>query len=279
MNATSTMGLPIENPNDAVIRAHYKVVAEQHGASPRSSMEDEFVRNKELECITNFHRFVKEETQRPLKVLELGCGNGFALETLTALDHADQFWGLDFSEELLSIARTRALKNCTLMQGDARALSTDLPLFDYVYTERCLINILEPEGQVQALRQIAKVLKPNGYYLMIEGFADGLRNYNKARSECGLPEVKPAVHNRNFELAELFRDIADLFNVVDGTQLGKYSVPSNFLSSYYFISRVFYPSLTKGEIVVRNSEMAKFFSFLPPIGNYSTIQAYILQKK
>jgi ubiquinone/menaquinone biosynthesis C-methylase UbiE len=279
MSATSTVGLPIENPNDEVIRAHYKVVAEQYGASPRSSMEDEFVRSKELECIANFHGFVKEEAQRPLKVLELGCGNGYALERLAALDRADQFWGVDFSEELLSIARGRALPNCLLSQGDARGLSTDLPLFDYVYTERCLINILEPDGQLEALRQIAKVLKPNGYYLMIEGFADGLRNYNKARSECGLPEVKAAVHNRNFEKSELFQQIEELFTLVDGTQLGKYSVPSNFLSSYYFVSRVFYPALTKGEVVVRNSEMAKFFSFLPPIGDYSTIQAYILQKK
>lgn len=279
MSATSRVGLPIENPNDEVIRAHYKVVAEQYGASPRSSMEDEFVRSKELECITNFHRFMKEEAKLPLKVLELGCGNGYALETLTGMDHGDQFWGVDFSEELLSIARGRGLQNCALMQGDARALSAELPLFDYVYTERCLINILEPDGQIEAMQQIGKVLKPGGYYLMIEGFADGLRNYNKARAECGLPEVKAAVHNRNFEKEELFREIEGLFTVVDGAQLGKYPVPSNFLSSYYFVSRVFYPALTRGEVVVRNSEMAKFFSFLPPIGDYSTIQAYVLRKK
>jgi len=113
---------------------------------------------------------------------------------------------------------------------------------------------------------------------MIEGFAEGLRNYNKARSECGLPEVKEALHNRNFEKDELFAEIRDLFTIVEGSQLGKYPIALNFLSSYYFGSRVFYPSLTKGE-VVRNSEVAKFFSFLPPLGNYSTIQAYVLRKK
>jgi ubiquinone/menaquinone biosynthesis C-methylase UbiE len=277
MSATS-VGLPIENPNDEVIREHYKGVAEKYGDSPRSSMEDEFVRSKELECIVNFYRFVKEQAQQPLTVLELGCGNGYALEALTALDRSDQFWGLDFSDELLAIAHNRAMPNCVLEKGDARALSAELPVFDCVYTERCLINILDWNEQQEALRQIAKVLKPGGYFLMIEGFADGLRNYNKARLECGLTEVKPAVHNRNFEKEELFAGIRELFTVVDGSSLGEYAVTSNFLSSYYFVSRVFYPALTKGE-VVRNSEVAKFFSFLPPIGDYSTIQAYILQKK
>jgi ubiquinone/menaquinone biosynthesis C-methylase UbiE len=278
MSSGSAVGLPTENPNDELIRNHYKAVAEQHGASPRSSMEDQFVREKEIECITNFYRFVKEESHHPLKVLELGCGNGYTLEAMSSMDRTDQFWGVDFSEELLDIARQRKIPNCVLRRGDARAFGPELGSFDCVYTERCLINILDRDEQFEAFRQIAKVLKPNGYFLMIEGFADGLRNYNKARSECGLSEVPQAIHNLNFEREELFAGIRDLFTIVDGSQMGKYSVPPNFLSSYYFISRVFYPAIAKGE-VVRNSEVAKFFSFLPPIGDYSTIQAYILQKK
>ena len=278
MAKTAAVVMPTHSPNDELIRAHYKAVAEKHGASPRSSMEDDFVRIKEIECIVNLYRFVREQIQRPLNILEVGCGNGYALEVLSSLDRTDNFWGVDFSEALLSIARERQLPNCQLMQGDARSLSAEPEFFDWVYTERCLINILDANEQLDALRQIAKVLKPNAYFLMIEGFADGLRNYNKARSECGLPEVKEALHNKNFEKEETFAAISDLFSVVDGSQLGKYAVASNFLSSYYFISRVLYAALSKGE-VVRNSVVAKFFSYLPPIGNYSTIQAYVLRKK
>jgi ubiquinone/menaquinone biosynthesis C-methylase UbiE len=278
MAKTSAVGIPIENPNDELIRAHYRAVAEKYGESPRSSMEDDFVRGKEIECIVNFYRFLKEDAQHPLKVLEVGCGNGYALELLSSVDGTDQFWGVDFTAELLSIARKRQLPNCVFMQGDARALDAQPEFFDWVYTERCLINILDSDAQLEALRQIANVLKPKGYYLMIEGFADGLRNYNKARLECGLPEVKEALHNKNFERDEIFAKIRDLFTIVEGSQLERYSIASNFLSSYYFVSRVLYPALTKGE-VVRNSEIAKFFSFLPPMGNYSTIQACVLQKK
>jgi SAM-dependent methyltransferase len=278
MTNTAAVGTPIETPNDELIRAHYKTVAEKHGPSPRSTMEDDFVRSKEIESIINCYRFVKEEVQRPLKVLELGCGNGYALEALSSLDETDRFWGVDFSAELLAIAQERELPNCVFMQGDTRALAAEPEFFDWVYTERCLINILNSDEQLEALRQIAKVLKPNALYLMIEGFADGLRNYNKARAECGLPEVKEAIHNRNFEKDKLFLGIRDLFTIVEGSELGKYAIASNFLSSHYFVSRVLYPAMTKGE-VVRNSEVAKFLSFLPPMGNYSTIQAYVLRKK
>ena len=278
MTNTAAVGTPIENPNDELIRAHYKTVAEKHGPSPRSSMEDDFVRNKEIECILNCYRFVKEEAQRPLKVLEVGCGNGYALEVLSSLDRTDRFWGVDFSEDLLSIAHKRELPNCMFMQGDTRALAAEPEFFDWVYTERCLINILDLDEQLEALRQISKVLKPNAFYLMIEGFADGLRNYNRARSECGLAEVKEALHNKNFEKDKLFAGIDDVFTLVEGSELGKYAITSNFLSSHYFVSRVLYPAMTKSE-VVRNSEVAKFFSFLPPMGNYSTIQAYVLRKK
>ena len=55
-------------------------------------------------------------------------------------------------------------------------------------------------------------------------------------------------------------------------------LPWNFLSSYYFVSRVLYPAMLNGSEVVRNSEIAKFFSYLPPMGNYCPIQAFVLRK-
>jgi hypothetical protein len=57
-----------------------------------------------------------------------------------------------------------------------------------------------------------------------------------------------------------------------------YSFRTNFLSSHYFVSRVLYPAVLKGDLV-RNSEFTKFFSFLPPAGNYSAIQAHLLKKR
>jgi ubiquinone/menaquinone biosynthesis C-methylase UbiE len=264
--------------NDELIRTHYREVAQKHGASPRSSMEDDFVREKELEWIVDFYRVVSKEAQHSLRVLEVGCGNGYALNMLSRLDGADQFLGIDFSEDLLSIASARQLSNCLFKAGDVRALDLESEVFDWVYTERCLINVLSWKEQEAALREIARVLKRGAYYLMIEAFTDGLYNNNKARLECGLPEIEQAYHNNYFDKDLFLQAIDDLYTIVEASRLDKFPMASNFLSSHYFVSRVLCPALTKGE-VVRNSEVAKFFSFLAPMGNYSPIQAYILKKK
>lgn len=265
--------------NDELVRAHYRHVAETHGPSPRSGMEDDFVREKELDWISRYQDLARLRHQRPLQILDLGCGNGYTLARLSEKSLPDRYWGLDFSDELLEIAKSRNLPRCVLTQGDARRLTFGAETFDLVYTERCLINILDPEEQIQALHEVARVLKSGGDYLMIECFTDGLANNNKARADCGLPAIKEASHNRYFEKEVLFANTRNLFKVLDFAEFGTEApLASNFLSSYYFISRVLYPALLRGGEVVRNSDIAKFFSFLPPIGNYSPIQVFVLRK-
>jgi SAM-dependent methyltransferase len=260
--------------NDELIRNHYREVAAKHGASPRSSMEDDFVREKETEFIVTFAGAAAQG--RRLEVLDLGCGNGYTLAQVMAAHPAHSYHGLDFSEDLLAIARGRGLE-CELRQGDARSLPFASASFDLVYTQRCLINILDAEEQAEALREIARVLRPGGHYLMIECFTDGLENNNKARRECALPDIREAYHNHYIVKDAFFSALEGLFTALDPAQFGP-GLQTNFLSSHYFVSRVLYPALSKGE-VVRNSEVARFFSFLPPMGNYSPIQAYVLQRK
>src|SRR5437660_3719880 len=129
-----------------------------------------------------------------LRVLDLGCGNGYALSVLAQAQPALRYCGVDFSEELLAIAKSRALSGCEFKEADARSLPFVDSSFDLVYTERCLINILDWEGQRQAFREINRVLETGGHYLMIECFDDGLENNNRARKECGLDEIQLAYH-------------------------------------------------------------------------------------
>lgn len=263
---------------DELVQSHYISQAEKHGASPYSTMEDETVRQKEIELLRHVVCLLAGSSK--LKILDLGCGNGFALSELTSSLPQHQYWGMDFSEALLVIAKERNLPRCELSLGDARSLSFDTDMFDVVYTERCLINVLDWDEQKRALREISRVLKPGGHYLMIESFTDGLSNNNKARTQCGLPAIEPAHHNNYFDKDAFLEFIAELFTIVDAVELSPghsdICIAPNFLSSYYFVSRVFYPLITKVDWV-RNSEFAKFFSFLPPNGNYSPLQAYILR--
>ena len=79
----------------------------------------------------------------------------------------------------------------------------------------------------------------------------------------------------------LFEAVQSELRVVDPAELdpdgGGDLLRSNFLSSHYFVARILHPLITRGEWV-KNTEFVKFFSFLPPIGNYAPVQAYIFEK-
>ena len=267
---------------DDLIRKHYRAQAESDGDSPLSTIGERVVREKEVELIRSFLGTVRRKTaSNELKILDAGCGNGYTLASLVRDHPGCEFRGLEFTEELLAIARARELPRCTLDHGDIRCTPYQSSFYDVVYTERCLINILDWQEQKQALDEIARILKPSGYYLMIECFSDGLENNNKARKEMGLDEIEPAYHNKYFEKDRLFEAVQGTLRLVDPAELdpdeGRNLLRSNFLSSHYFVARVLHPLITKGDWV-RNTEFVKFFSFLPPVGNYSPVQAYIFEK-
>lgn len=272
--------------DEELILRHYREQAEKHGDSPSSTMEDLIVRERELEAITVFLAALRRRSDHELKVLDLGCGNGYALGEVSRELPLNRYWGLDFSEDLLEVARGRGLPRVEFASGDARALPYETGFFDAVYTERCLINILETPEQIRALQEVARVLKPGGHYLMLETFTDGFENYNRARQESGLDPVPTPYHNLMFNKKEFLSCIEPLFEVVgpsslaDDTETKK--LEPNFLSSHFFIARVLHPVIVRDRFV-RNSEFVRFFSQLvshiPPCGNYSPIQAYILRKQ
>ena len=254
--------------NDEVMN-HYREEAMKFGDSSKSTMDDEIIRKKEGDFILSFLGFKSPSSG---KVLDLGCGNGYCLEEATKKYIHNQYWGLDLNPDLLDIAKNRNLSSCKFVKSDARQLPFEDNLFDIIYTERCLINILDWDGQKKALKEIHRVIKPESYFLMIECFTDGLMNNNKARQECGLPPLKERFHNKYFNKEDFFKEIEGMFSL---EELDNFQY--NFLSSHYFISRVLHPLVTKGN-QTKNTEFVKFFSFLPPIGNYSPLQGYIFKK-
>jgi len=267
--------------NDQIIQGHYKTQAEKYKDSPSSTMEDVVIRQKELDSIFSFFN-LREARVINNKTLEIGCGNGYTLQQLATAYPDTEFHGLDFSQDLLEIATKRKIPNGSFSRGDVRKLEFADNSFDIVYTERCLINLLTWEDQQQGLSEICRVLKKGGFYFMIESFTDGFDNLNKARNELGLSGIPVAHHNLYFDKSLFRQFIAPLFTIADPVSLGAADtavLASNFLSSHYFTARVIHPLLTKGDQDLKNTEFVKFFSFLPPSGNYAPIQAHVLQKK
>lgn len=253
--------------DDNLTLEYYAEQAKLCGNHWSSTMQDEIIRTKEIEFIeSNLTTFFPLEAN----VLDLGCGNGYTTDLMAKRFQMAKFWGGDFCNNLLDIAKQRNILNCQFCKCDARKLQFEDGFFDFVYTERCLINIRDWEEQKIALSEVARVLKPGGIYIMIECFTDGHQNYNKARVELGLSEISlPSVNlffDKNATMAELGKYFDQMYS------------KSNFLSSHYFVARVLHAAVS--DKMFRNSEFVKFFSeALPPTGNYSPIQGFVWKKK
>ena len=262
----------MRNTYEETVTKHYEQVAEQHGLSETSTMEDATTRRKEIEAITTV---LDKLVQKCSHLLEIGCGNGVLLDALRTRYPALKLTGRDFSQPMVELAQSRDLANCDVAYGDVRSLDFQGGTFDLVIGERVVINLMDREHQWQALAEIARVLRPGGYYLCIEAFKDGLDCLNEARAELGLEPNVEAYHNLWFEEAGFREELAKHFEVIDSQSLA--GVPQHFLSSYYFISRVVYPAVTRTDIKY-NTHFVRFFADQSPRGTYSPIQLFVLHK-
>lgn len=275
--------------DDKFTLEYYAEQAKLCGDKWSSTMQDEIVRNKEIAFIKRAVCLVSSllVVGKEVRVLDLGCGNGYATEVLARAFPQTSFWAVDFCDDLLSIARNRGIPNCQFSKGDARKLEFEDGFFDLVYTERCLINIRDWEEQKNAFSEVARVIRPRstqcssgesvvsrhgGLYAMIECFTDGHENYNRARTELGLDEIPLPNVNLFFDKSRTMFELEKYFKAYPGGH------DVGFLSSHYFAARVLHACVQHKE--VRNSEFVKFFSeALPNVGNYSPIQAFLWERK
>lgn len=252
---------------------HYREEAEIHRLEPTSTMADLVTRRKEVEAISiSIERLVGS---RPADLLDIGCGNGYLLDRLAGEFPALALTGVDFSADMVELARSRRLANCTVIQGDVRHLDAlDHASFDLVVSERCVINVLDRHQQAQAIGELRRVLRPGGHLLFLEAFLDGLANLNRAREELGLPPNEVPFHNLWFDPQWFDEVIEGRFARLDQPASGL--APQNFLSTHYFWSRVVYPAITKAEIRY-NTAFVGFFADEPPRGNFAAIQLHVLR--
>ena len=91
------------------------------------------------------------------------------------------------------------------------------------------------------MREVARVLKPGGRYLMMEGTLQGLRRLNDVRTMFGLEAIPEAEGSYNwfsnkFDEAEMLHEAKSIFAEFLGVQR---------FGMYYFISRVIHPLLAQ----------------------------------
>lgn len=255
------------NSYDKEIQNHYKNEVNKFGLMGESTINDINIRDLEIRLLLEY---IKDDD----KILEVGCGNGFTSQEIIKIRQVD-IEAIDFSEDMIRLAKQREIANtngtATFNVGNALELNFPDDTFDIVFTERCLINLLALEDQNKAIMEIKRVMKTGGIYIMIEAFTDGLLNMDMARKELGLHEIGQPFHNNYFD-RERFLEI-----VSHGFKITK---EDNFLSSYYFGSRIIYPAiLPKGVDPKFGSIINDFFKNIPSHGNFSPIKSFILEKQ
>lgn len=263
---------------EEAILEHYKEQAREYGLEPTSTMLDQTTREKEIDAILSCIAYARRNMNGPLSLLEIGCGNGYLLKTIRARFSDVGLTGVDYSPDMVALAEQRNIENCKISRGDVGALDSQEASFDVIASERCIINLLGREVQYKAIGELHRVLKSRGLLVLIESFSDGLENLNRARNELGLPDNVVPHHNLWFDKTDFLATISKLFEIVSDEELIREGMlTTNFLSSHYFLSRVVYPSVTQREVLY-NTEFVKFFKFLPPVGNFSPIQLFVLRK-
>ncbi len=228
-----------DKKNDVIdkIREYYRkrATTDKYATSPDFNL-------REIE-INNISEHLAEGT----KVLDVGCGNGFStLCYATKINSV--FIGVDFVPEMIEAANL--LKKKVSLRGTVDfvvgdVLSLDFPdgFFDTVISQRCLLNLPEKDMQWTAMREIARVLKSGGIYLMMEGTKQGLDNLNTTREMFGLAPIPDADPNNNwfsnkFDEAKMLKVAERYFSCLEHIQR---------FGMYYFISRVIHPLLVSPE--------------------------------
>jgi SAM-dependent methyltransferase len=259
-----------EKERTEIVREHYVQQAKEHELSRKSTMKDLNTRKLEIENILSY-------VEDGDACLEAGCGNGFA--SIEVLKHKKiSLLGIDMTEEMIELARRQPIDG---IKGSAQFMVQNIlnwnkiESFDTVYTIRCLINLPNWESQANALGNLARAVKPGGKLIILEAYADGLRELNQARKEFGLEQIHPAYPNIHLE-KKLVEDHLSKY----GLKLWK---EDNFLSTYYYFTRVLYPALASANNckIEYNSKFAEFFSHinLPPYGNFAHIKTLSFRKK
>ena len=214
--------------------------------------------------------------------MDVGCGNGYTLSILSKKYPVHRFVGIEKSDELRALASSRfkRTKNVEILKGDIREKHiAKNSAADILICQRVLINLLDLKDQKSALKNIVNAVagpaapEPGGRLLFLECFMSSLERLNEARGEFDLPRIPQARHN--LYLPDGFFKIPQLEPVgAEGPN------PPNFLSTHYYVTRVFHPVFTRNKVFKRNSEFVKFFT--PALnknaGDYSSLKLHMFEK-
>jgi SAM-dependent methyltransferase len=178
-----------------------------------------------------WQRWLEIETIKTLvsprdRVIDIGCGAGYATKQIAPV--VAEILGTDYSAGMIKRALTDEAgvpPNARFEVADVLQLSPDqFGVFDVALTVRCLINLADWPTQQLALRNIARVVKPGGLYIFIEGRRDGRAALNRLREAMGLERMPTVWHNLDFDRTETLEFLDEYFHLEREIGFGTYDL-------------------------------------------------------
>jgi ubiquinone/menaquinone biosynthesis C-methylase UbiE len=111
---------------------------------------------------------------RPLAILDVGCGTGVFASRIRAAWPRSTVWGVDLVSAMLAKGRARWRsdpEHVAAVQGDSERLPFPAGAFDVV---TCANSFHHYPHQDRAVAEMYRVLKPGGRLFLVDGCRDGL---------------------------------------------------------------------------------------------------------
>ena len=117
-------------------------------------------------------RLVRNESTRPAKLLDIGCGTGRFAIPLACVLNDFEVTGADASEKMLEQARAKPQSDrVRWSKEDINDQSFGSETFDLIFVSDVLHHIADP---VAALRECLRVLRPGGWLLVKYGAMENI---------------------------------------------------------------------------------------------------------
>jgi ubiquinone/menaquinone biosynthesis C-methylase UbiE len=255
------------------LHTHYEKVGSQEDDTVTAL--DYNLRNLEIDC-------AKKYLTSNSKVLDVGSGPGIACfeyakiaANVTGIDFAQSM--VDFAKKTLTSKFNDLKDRINFYQGSALDLPFESEKFDIVTTHRVLIALLSFESQKQALSEIARVLQPNGLYVMFEATTEGLAILNNFRKMFGLSEVSEGGCGDYDRLLFSEKELKSFMN----TNFELINIHS--FGMYYFLTRILQPLFVAPEKPrydhKLNDVAFEIAKKLPDFENIGHLKGYVWKKR